>query len=117
MRKTTMMTHNQGLYLNGQGYLHAVKLYDHQWFVEICRIELWGGKPQKSEALWLNCSVDDTLAENLLDYAKALQKGQTIIIQFKAQYQGVVALYSGLTDDDPAQIVMFKAKLVEIVPH
>jgi hypothetical protein len=109
-----MIKQNQGLYLNGHGYLHAVKFHDNQWYAEICRIELMCGKPQGCEALWLNCDVVDTLVEKLPAYVKLLQQGLTIRLHFKAQYHGVVALYSGLTDNDPAQMVTFKATLVEI---
>lgn len=108
------MSKNQSLYLNGYGYLDNIELRDQKWTVEICRIELFGGNPRASESLHLNCDVEESLGKLMPEYVNALLKGQTVIIQFKAQYQGVVALYSGLTADDPTQMVMFKAKLLEI---
>jgi hypothetical protein len=109
------MTTNQHLCLNGSGYLRDVIQEKGRTIARINIITHLDLRNSLQDNIWIDCFVQDkALQLHFCRLTKFLQDGHAVLIRFKAEYGKFVTAYSGLTSDDPENIVHLKGRLLAL---
>ncbi len=97
--------------INGFGYLEGISFRESKCIARIKAIHA-----SSQEDVWLDCEIQGILEDYLCTFLSEVQKGNIIILYFKAAYRkfGVSFFYNDPDTHTDEQIVILNCKLLSI---
>lgn len=111
------MNHSNCFFLAGQGYLVDVDWTSHSAKAQItfCPDGLTSGEePVRRDQVILDCEVSAHCAKVLRRYHRRYPVAQGVKVYFKASYECFSACYAEQQPHDSPNILMLKAKLIQL---
>jgi hypothetical protein len=109
------MTIEQHLCLNGSGYLHEVVQEKGTTIARINIVTHFGLRTSLQDNIWMDCLIQDKILQShFCSFTQFLQNGHAVLIRFKAEYSKFVTAHSGLSSEDPENIVHLKGRLLTL---
>lgn len=101
--------------LSGTGYLNNVIHSNGNTIARINVINRFGSSNHASDDIWIDCQVK---LNNLLPYITELESnlkfGKTVILRFNVKYSSFDFCHSGISKDDPNNILQLQGNLLSI---
>lgn len=109
------MNINHFFCVSGCGYLENVIVEQGKMMARIQVMPACDQNHPAKDAIWLDCEVPGMNEQHSLEQlSNSVQRGQSVFLAFKAEYDAFIDAYSGQTKEDPEHIVMLRGKLIEL---
>lgn len=98
--------------LSGYGYLDSIIQSGGKFIAKIKVLTHPDTSIPRQDDVWIECEVNNaTYQLRLTNLLRLVQTGQSVLIQFIAEYCAFRCAYSGQMLDDPSHIIILHGKL------
>lgn len=103
--------------LNGIGYLHDLIRKNDELYGRINVINKFNINAQRTDDVWIDVLIKEDFLPIMNELKSHLNFQRTVILHFSAEYDGFDYCQTGLSDEDPGNMVHIQGKLQCIMDY